>query len=306
MELDYDSANQREVRILVIGTSGFIGGSFRRLKKDMFLCTSRSATSEEIVSFDPSRDDLRRFAFIDSVTHALLLFAEREPDVCAAHPAQTRTVNIDHAMRVIDQCKDIGVVPMFSSSELVFDGVGGMFTEHSPPKPILEYGHQKLEVEQYLLTSGTDGVVLRFPKTVGVIAGDRSLFTNWMAKVREGETVVDCAFDQYFSIQWVDEVPVLVERIASTGVTGVIHLGDGTRHSRRELLDLLWQKCKQRGLQTPRVRELSIDDFAALEKRPKDVSLATARLSRIVNHDRPTIDEMLEKVVVPAGERQQS
>ena len=264
-------------RIAVFGSSGFIGSAFRRSRDARFLLTARRKI-ERTVSFDPLTMSVASIPGIRECSHALILFAEREPDACAARPDTTRRVNVTLPIQVAEECGDLGIVPIFASSELVFDGATGLYDEESPALPILEYGRQKRAAEIALLKSNPDAMILRFPKTVGDIAADRSLFTNWVRDIQAGAQEIVCASDQYFSLAYVGDIPRLVMHLADLRISGVIHLGDGRRHSRLSLLELLLSQLRRVHVKPPDIHVQSIRVFDLPEPRPRDVSMATRRL----------------------------
>lgn len=285
------------MKLLVLGASGFIGSAFRRSPSNSDIYTSSRSGVAGCVKFDVLLDDLRPLSVLQQVTHAILLFAEREPDNCAKDPTESAKLNVEAAIRVIDQCRDLGIFPIFASTELVFDGKSGNYSEESDPKPILEYGRQKFEVEQYLQSNTTDHLILRFPKTVGVRLADRSLFTNWIHEIDLGTSTLQCASDQIFSVQFVDDVPEIVRLLIVSNTKGIIHLGDGKSHSRLDLLKALCLELDGEGVATPHVEEVSIDSFRFLEPRPRNVSLDTSRLRMVTGYCGPSIEKIIRSVI---------
>lgn len=279
--------------LLVLGANGFIGQAFVRQKTDGEIYVARRPPNDDYVAFDPSTDCLQRIPGITDITHALLLFAEREPDRCALEPAKTRKLNVDIPCKVIDQCLELGIIPMFASSELVFGGEQGMYDEESIPKPILEYGRQKMATEEYLFSRTKSGMILRFPKTVGVQKGDRSLFVSWLDKVAQQPEVLRCAADQFFSTQFVDEVPLIARSLMRENANGVFHLGDGQRHSRYGLLAQLCLRLQSLGHFVPKLEKISIRDVSLPEPRPFDVSMDSAKLRSITEVKPKQVEDLI-------------
>ena len=60
------------------------------------------------------------------------------------------------------------IKPIFMSSERVFDGGLGNYSEDDPANAETVYGTQKMEIEQYLAQSGGDYAVLRLAKVYGI------------------------------------------------------------------------------------------------------------------------------------------
>jgi dTDP-4-dehydrorhamnose reductase len=246
------------------------------------------------ICFDPLSDDLADIRGIETISHALFLYAQREPDECIKNPEGTSFVNVRSPCRLIDQCVDLGIVPMFASSELVFDGTEGLYTELEQPSPILEYGRQKVVVEEYLLRHAPGGLILRFPKTIGSRRGDRSLLSTWLDRLESGDRVFDCAIDQYFSLEFADDVPGIVRQLIRGGLSGIFHLGDGRRHSRPDLLAQLGDRLADRGLSVPIAREIFLADLDFLERRPPDVSLDNSKLIELLGPRDPLFPRAME------------
>lgn len=276
--------------LLVLGASGFVGNAFVRQKLPGEIYTSRRVVSNKYVSFNPLIDDLRSISGIANISHALLLFGEREPDHCAIDPVGTRKVNVEAPCRIIAQCTELGITPIFVSTEMVFDGDIGMYAESDVPMPILEYGRQKLATEQYLLSKNASGLVLRLPKTIGLHRDDRSLFTNWLREIAQHPKLLQCAIDQFFSLQLVDEVPEVVRALVRKSASGILHLGDGQRHSRFDLLSKLCSKLQKFGFYVPKLEEISIRDLRLPEPRPMDVSMDTTNLRALVGIEPERVD----------------
>ncbi|MEY4401665.1 MAG: dTDP-4-dehydrorhamnose reductase [Actinomycetota bacterium] len=284
--------------LLVLGASGFIGSAFLRTGSASDIFTSSRSGVPGCVPFDALRDNLMSIDGLQRISHALILFAEREPDACFSKPRESATLNVEAALNVIAQCVSYGIVPMFASTELVFDGLSGNYPETSPPQPILEYGRQKLEVERKLSAMTQDYLVLRFPKTVGTRLGDRSLFTGWIQEISHSPESMRCAYDQRFSIQHVEDVPAIVTSLIRQNTKGIVHLGDGQSHSRLDLLELLCSKLQMMGRATPRIKVVSIDDMPFLENRPHDVSLDTSKLQSLTGYEAPPITRVIDDAIL--------
>src|SRR5689334_18538577 len=117
-------------RFLIIGASGFIGSHlYAALGRERSIATYSSHPVPGGVHFDAVgmrlSDSILRGEH--GVTHAFLLHAMSNIDECARKPELARTINIDSQKRVIDDLLGAGVIPVFASSDAVFDGTRGMW-----------------------------------------------------------------------------------------------------------------------------------------------------------------------------------
>jgi dTDP-4-dehydrorhamnose reductase len=138
------------------------------------------------------------------------------------------------------QCINLGVKPVFASSEMVFSGSKGMYEETDIPDPILLYGKYKVEVESFLAENSDDYLVFRLSKVMGATKNDRSIFANWLAELESSEAgIIRCAQDQYFSLISISDISRLLVTLIRSRAYGIYHFSDGVRHNRLDLLNLL-------------------------------------------------------------------
>ncbi len=225
---------------------------------------------------DSGIGDLARF---DS---ALLLLGDTEPNSCVRDPARSQAVNVDGIKAVIDDLAAAGVRPVFVSSEFLFDGRGGPYSESDPPNPILLYGRQKLEIERHLEAVLEDYAILRLAKVYGETPGDGTLFTNWLAPVAEGGHL-KCASDQFFSPIFVDDVVDALLLAADRRIRGTFHLGGPQRLSRMACLQALIDAASALRPVDLAIEPCGINDFDFPEDRPLDVSLRIDKLAGAVD-----------------------
>jgi dTDP-4-dehydrorhamnose reductase len=223
--------------------------------------------------FDVTRDDVAPLVDEAEARCAVLLLGDTKPDSCVADPERSEEVNVRGMVRLVDRLAGLGVKPIFTSSEFVFEGEKGDYLETDPAEPVLLYGAQKLAVERHLRERCPDHAILRLAKVYGQTPGDGTFFTGWAEALRQGTTAMRCAADQRFSPVLVDDVVEGVVRAARRDLQGTYHLGGPEGRSRIELLEMLLAACARRTSRRMEVEPCSIHDFDLPEKRPLDVSM---------------------------------
>ena len=271
-----------ESKILVLGASGFVGQQILRDWGDQAVGTHKNTQHKSTTYFDPMNMSIRQIIGIENCSHAVILYGEREPDGCWQQPEYTHRLNVKSTKQVILDCFDLGIVPVFASSEMVFSGNKGMYKETDAPDPILLYGKYKVEVEQFLAEISDNYVVFRLSKVMGFIKNDRSLFANWLAQLEANTSgFIRCAQDQYFSLIAVSDVSRLLLALIRSQAKGVYHFSDGVRHNRIDLLNLLLRNYASRSAKKIIIEPVSINDFDLPEVRPLDLSMASKKLTSI-------------------------
>lgn len=267
-------------KILVLGASGFIGQHLLDVWGEGAVGTHKSTPYKNTQFFDPLTMDIAKIEKVRECSHAVILYGEREPNACWEHPELTHELNVESTKRVIVQCINLGVIPVFASSEMVFSGSKGMYEETDIPDPILLYGKYKVEVESFLAENSDDYLVFRLSKVMGATKNDRSIFANWLAELESSEAgTIRCAQDQYFSLIAISDVSRLLTALLCSASFGVYHFSDGIRHRRLDLLNLLLTEFEKLTTKRFIVHPVSINDFGLPEIRPLDLSMSSLQLA---------------------------
>ncbi len=261
--------------ILILGASSFIGRHlFRAYGPARAIGTYCGRPVADGRFFDATRMRLADVVPRDAaVSHAVLCFAEPKIDACKADRQRSDALNVRAAIAAIDELLDRGITPVFLSTEYVFDGRRGGYTEEDPPNPTTVYGGQKLEVERHLARRTADFVVLRLAKVFSVDPEEETILSGWCRQLRDGETI-DAATDQVFSPIEVRDVVAAVEAVIRRNLRGVFHLATPEAWSRLGMLRLLMERLGMEG----RVIPCRLEDLRFLDHRPRDLSLDPAKL----------------------------
>ena len=238
-------------------------------------------------------------------SHAVLLFGESRPDACAADPGYARRLNVEATIQIIGQLDDAGVVPVFLSTEAVFDGRQGGYVESDRPGPLYLYSRQKHEVEQFLEKRRDNGaLIFRLARVFGSQPGDGTLFTKLLDQIRKARPFF-CAGDQLFSPVHVQEVAQLVACAMQRNLRGLYHLAGPRPISRREALEMVIQSYRRTTGQEPEVLVTfkPLRDFSTLEPRPLDVSMKPDKILAATGLTLQTPEVWCRRIVADAMAR---
>ncbi len=269
------------MRAIVVGASGFVGRALlASLGPARGVGTCHRNPLPGGVAFDATaerfRDLLARLP--GPFSHAIFLHGIIDVERCAADPVGTARVNVDGLGRMIDDALGAGLVPVFSSSDYVFDGARGGYRETDPADPCTEYGRQKLAVEQYLAAVTEPWLVVRLSRVVGTMRGTHSVLGPWIDALRAGGKM-RLAVDQRFSPVDVRDVAGGWTRLLETGATGLFHLAGPLAYSRMALLQLLRHHLRRVDLSiATELEPCSLHDLPFRERRPLDTSLIIDKL----------------------------
>ena len=267
-------------RIVVFGASRYVGRHlFARLGHSASVATYYSRQVPGARYFDALR--MNASDLLDghpSVKGAVLLLGETDPNRCIADKARSEALNVRGLIRIIDALVERDCYVVFVSSQFIFDGTKGFYSEQDPPTPILLYGEQKARVEDYLRHQTANHCILRLSKAVGDQPDDGTLFCDWLTQILNGISSIRCPTDQIQSPIYIPDLVEALLRILDRQCCGTYNLCGNGAWSRMRLLQLLIDSLRA-------TRDIDIDlvpcginDFDLPEKRPLDVSMKPDKL----------------------------
>ena len=269
--------------ILIIGASGFIGSRLRdSWSSNSYVSTYNTKPFNGGVRFDVATERLAdRFLLRGhTFTHALLAQGATKLDQCAAAPTVTRSANVIGTERAIDDLIDAGIHPIFLSSDAVFDGTRGPWTEQDALCPILTYGKQKAEVESYLSRCPSPWTILRLSKVVSSYSTERNLLSQWLENILERQSI-RCAEDQILSPIDVDDVVRIIDFVVQTNTTGIFNASGSDILTRLELLRIFLGYCPDYVRHLAAVQTCRLSEVPSVEPLPVNCSLLNVKLRSV-------------------------
>ena len=270
----------------MIGAGGFIGRHLWDAFQQAWpgsVGTGRGG-DRRLYFLDLAAPDLDRLAgALDGHAAAVICAAESRIDRCQADPESTAAVNVVGTLAVIRRLWQAGILPVFLSSDQVFDGQAvHVLTENDPVAPQNVYGRQKARVEQALGADGRPFLALRLSKVFGTDPDDGSFLTATARDLLAGRPV-RAALDLVFNPVWIADVVTAVGCLLAQGHRGLFHLCGAETWSRYELAVAL---ARHLGLGAGRVEKIHLADLAGAP-RPGALRLSGRRLYRAIGW-RPT------------------
>lgn len=269
----------KDPSVLLLGASGFLGPALRdAFGAERAVTTHLTHSGEGSLFFDARFTRVADFvaALPGKPAAAVILLGITNIDHCARDPAGSAEVNVRGIIRVIDDARALGILPVFVSSDAVFDGSRGYWSEDDEPMPILTYGRQKLAVERHLAALPAPWIIVRLPKLISPEQDARCFVSGWVEGLGRRERIL-CATDQYFTPAAVPDAARAIAQLVQARAQGLYHLGGPERLSRRALLDAVLGEYRKFEKPMAEVFECSLRDIPVLEPRPLDTSLRSDR-----------------------------
>jgi len=164
------------------------------------------------------------------------------------------------------------------STDYVFDGEKGMYSESDVPYPLSFYGLTKLVAEQLVVNRDLLYCVVRPSATYGWGPGKRNFATFVVDKLSKDE-IVKAVVDQFVSPTLNSLLADALIEIAELKPLGILHVA-GERFSRYEFALKIAEKFD---LPKENIVKASIKDLSWRARRPRDSSLDISKAKRILS-----------------------
>ena len=278
-----------EAKIIIAGGSGHIGSFLvNQLCHSYPVCTLDRTSGYDIGNY----------------TSVASLFAGLRPKVvvhcinygniraCESNKDEAHKVNVLGTNTVVELCKKYKSYLIYLSTDYVFDGEKGYYTESDAANPINFFGQTKLAAEELIRSAYPDHSLVIRPSAVYGYAGmKKSNFDLWLIeRLKRGDEVA--VFSDIYSTPTcvVDMAEVLLKCI-KLGLTGLYHLSGPQRTSRYELARHI---ARFLGYDTKLVQPIISDSIESVG-RPKDTSLISKALENKLGMAFSSVEEGLRR-----------
>jgi dTDP-4-dehydrorhamnose reductase len=122
----------------------------------------------------------------DAVIHAAAL---SQPNTCEVQPNASWQINVQASWQIAEQCAALNIPCVFTSTDQVFDGQRGNYSETDPVAPVNRYGEHKVLAEAGMRSRYPQTIICRLPLMFGATPHAPSFMQGFIAKLRQGETL---------------------------------------------------------------------------------------------------------------------
>ncbi len=153
-------------------------------------------------------------------------------DACEKERDLAWAINVEGVRHLMEGCQRVGAALVQISSDYVFDGEEGPYSEDSKPCPLGFYGTTKLESERLLTASGLRWAVVRTNVLYGWARGVRANFALWVYSHLAAGKYIRAAIDQYGNPTLADNLAAGILALLSGNHQGLYHIA-GTDYMSR-------------------------------------------------------------------------
>jgi len=267
------------MKLLITGLNGFVAGSIiahARKGWEIHGVDVAEATGlpAGIQAHQLDLTDQEKFAALfekinpDAVIHTAAI---ANIDVCENNQELAWKVNVGITDTIARLCQTSRAKMIVCSTDTVFDGIKGYYTEEDAPHAVNFYAKTKVEAERIVLSASPKNIVARLSLVMGmpVMGKGNSFLADMIEKLGKGETVKFPANEIRTPIDVVTLGSALAE-LAGSGYGGIVHLSGNTRINRYEMAI---QIAETLGLPTGLVEGTDSNALEGRAPRPNDASM---------------------------------
>lgn len=233
----------------------------------------------------------------DAIIHAAAI---ANSSFCEEHPALSYHVNVYASLTLADYAKARGIPFLFVSSDMVFNGHSAPYDEDSFAYPLLQYGSQKLAVEEALLADYPNAYICRLPLLLGIgPAYSKHFFGRWLAQLADEEGEQLAAFSDeyrtplsaYEAARYLQQLLALIYYNTEEKLPRIWHFPGPERLSR---LALAQKMAHCFGLDAHKILAASLADIQPA--RPEDLSMQSLYAAKYLNYSPLSLAAQLEEI----------
>ena len=214
-------------------------------------------------------------------------------DLCEENPDAAFLVNSESVSYLATVAREIGSFLLQVSTDYVFDGEKGSYSEPDPPHPVNKYGLSKLQGEQAARSTGEDSwCVARSSVIFGWGRPRRPNAATYVCEKLSKHDTVRMVQDQHCSPTFNTNLANMLVEIAQKKIPGTLHTAGTTRLSRYELALAVAEMFK---LDKKLVRPAVAADIPWKARRPKDSSVMVTRAAGLLSQKPYPITEALDQ-----------
>jgi len=227
------------------------------VKEDRFLYQSMDTTqTEEVIRLV---EDFRPDTIIHTAAMTQVDDCEKDPDACYLH-------NVLAVRNLCQACTPFGTHLVHLSTDFVFDGKHGPYTEDAVPAPLSVYGRAKLDAELEIAAYDGPSCIVRTVLVYGLAADmSRSNIVLWVKKSLEDGRSLRIVADQFRTPTLAEDLAEGCIRIALQGATGLYNISGGEYMSVLEMSQRIARFC---GLDASLLQPVTTAELGQAAPRP--------------------------------------
>ena len=290
-------------KILVTGSNGLLGQKIIEILSGLesvdIIATSRNV--DNIV-------DVKGYNFelLDLTNHVKTAYliqtynpdtiintaAMTQVDKCEEQKAECWKINVEALKNLVKCSNDVKAHLIHLSSDFVFDGTGGPYSENDIPNPLSYYGFSKWEGEKIIEDQADKWAIVRTILVYGVNREKTRLnIVLWVKNSLEARKPIRVVNDQFRAPTLVDDLANACIEIGVREKTGIFHISGPEMMS---IVDIAYKVADYYKLDKSLITPVLSAELNEIAQRPRSTGFVLDKAINGINYLPHTLEEGLE------------
>jgi dTDP-4-dehydrorhamnose reductase len=263
-------------RILITGASGQLGNAVLKEFQDYeilavdLIPTAIQSQSIEFKSLDITKKDEVKSVIQSFKPEIILnLAAMTDVDVCEENPELAEEINSNCLNSFLDEFQGTFVQ---ISTDYVFNGEDGPYSETNQTDPINRYGRTKLNAEKLVRGYSNQWIILRTNVVYDYIQSTEASFVKWVVDSLNNGKSINVVNDQWNNPTWTVSLAKILHQALNKKMTGLFHYGGADQVNRYQFAEMIAQVFH---LDKSIIKPISTSDLNQIAPRPLNCGLKT-------------------------------
>lgn len=184
------------------------------------------------------------------------------------------------------------------STDYIFDGKNGPYTENDTPNPLGYYARTKLASENTLKISGCKNTILRTNVLYGTAKFSRPDFVKWVVESLRANKEIRIVDDQINNPTFIDDLVQGINKIVELRKEGIYNIGGNEFLNRYEFTLMI---AEYFNLDKNLVKKIKTEELNQPARRPLKSGLITIKAQSELGYKPHSINQALELMKLELG-----
>jgi dTDP-4-dehydrorhamnose reductase len=294
------------MKVLITGANGLLGQHLIKVLLDNNMQVVATGRGESRLPFEPSHNYVYRtmdvtngmetFAVMNAEKPAVVVHAAAmtQVDDCELRPQLCEQINVNGTSQILTDAETFSSHFIYVSTDFVFDGEKGNYSEEDETVPISLYGFTKMQAEAMVQTSNIPFAIVRTCLVYGnMLQGTRSNIISWVKESLEQNKPIKVVTDQWRTPTYVEDLAKGILLIIQKKAAGIYHI------SGKDWLspyDIAVKTADKFNLDKSKIEKVDASTFKQPGRRPLKTGFVIDKARKELGYEPMTFDEALDKM----------
>jgi dTDP-4-dehydrorhamnose reductase len=294
-------------RILIVGANGMLGQRsvefYKALNDVELLATSVEDKFvfegiEYIQSDISNRNEIKKIIYDFYPDYIINAAAFTNVDLSETERELAWKINVKGVEHLSEAARILDSHLIHISTDYIFDGKNGPYSENDIPNPLGYYARTKLASENALKISGSRNTILRTNVLYGTAKFSRPDFVKWVVDSLRSKKQIKIVEDQINNPTFIDDLVQAINLVIELRKEGIYNIGGSEFLSR---FDFTLQIAEFFKLDKSLISKIKTEELNQPARRPLKSGLITIKAQSELGYKPNTIIQTLELMKAELG-----